>query len=275
LIEINTDTGVFADAEKLVYNPGLNYLGIGTTVPTSRLEVIGNTKLTGTTNATNIIVNSLTASSLSGVSTIDATTRNTIEVSLGLDVLNDLTVVGLSTFENINVSNQSNLTNLRVSGISTLSQVLVSNLIATNTSISGILTASNLSIGSTQVLSSDRVLKNISGIDSSTKNTFRNELGLDALSNINVTGLSTFQNINVVGVASITNVNVSGAATFQTVNAVSYLGSGSALSGIVTTVIAGIGITIFPSNGKGSVIIDAYKPIGKTIFVTQSGDRLQ
>jgi hypothetical protein len=269
---INTDTSVFVDAEKLVYNPGLNYLGIGTTVPTSRLEVVGNTKLTGTTTATNIVVNSLNASSLSGVSTIDATTRNTIEVSLGLDVLNDLTVVGLSTFENLNVSNQSNLTNLRVSGISTLSRILVSNIDATNTSITGILTANNLSIGSTQVLSSDRELKNISGIDSSTKETFRNELGLDALSDINVTGLSTFQNINVTGIASLSDVNVSGGATFQTINAATFLGSGAALSGIVTSVIAGIGITIFPSNGKGSVIIDAYKPIGKTIFVTQSGD---
>ena len=269
---INTDTSVFVDAEKLVYNSGANYLGIGTTVPRNRLDVVGNVSLSGITTASTINVSNLSANSLSGVSTIDATTRNTIERSLGLDVLNDFYVVGLSTFQNLNVENQTQLNNLVVSGISTFGVEFVSQLNANNISVSGLSTFQNISIGSTQVIGNNRSLQNISGIDSTTRSTFRNELGLDALESISVTGLSTFQDISVTGITSLTNVNVSGGATFQTVNAVSYLGSGAALSGIVTTIIAGIGVSLSPSNGRGSVIIDAYKPIGKTIFVTQSGN---
>ena len=269
---INTDTSVFVDAEKLVYNPSSNYVGIGTTVPRNRLDVVGNVSLSGITTATTINVSNLSATSLSGVSTIDATTRNTIEVSLGLDVLNDLTVVGLSTFENINVEFQTELNNLNVSGITTVGTEFASDLFTENLVVSGISTLQNISIGSTQIVDNNRQLQNISGIDSTTKGTFRNELGLDALESITVTGLSTFQDISVTGVSSLSNVNVSGAATFQTINASSYIGSGAALSGIVTTIIAGIGITISPSNGVSRVVIDAYKPIGKTIFVSQSGN---
>lgn len=62
------------------------------------------------------------------------------------------------------------------------------------------------------------------------------------------------------------DVKVSGVVT-----AVSYFGDGSTLSGIVTSLIAGIGISLSPPNGKGSVTVTSYKPIGKTIYVSQNG----
>jgi hypothetical protein len=53
-----------------------------------------------------------------------------------------------------------------------------------------------------------------------------------------------------------------------------YAGDGSPLVGIVTQIVAGAGISISASQepGKGVVRIDAFKPIGKTVFVTQNGN---
>jgi len=170
-------------------------------------------------------------------------------------------VVGITTLNNVTVT-----------GVSTQVTANITNLNATRANISGVTTVSTVSVGSTQIISSSRQLQNLSGIDSTTAAAFRADLGLNALNSINVTGLSTFQDVNVVGITTLNNVNVSGAATFQTINATTFLGSGAQLSGIVTAIIPGIGVTLTPGSGKGSVRIDAYKPIGKTIFVTQSGN---
>jgi hypothetical protein len=56
------------------------------------------------------------------------------------------------------------------------------------------------------------------------------------------------------------------------VSAINYFGNGSALSGIVTQITAGIGISLTPTSGQGNVTIDAYRPTGKTIYVKQNGD---
>jgi hypothetical protein len=55
------------------------------------------------------------------------------------------------------------------------------------------------------------------------------------------------------------------------VTAINYFGNGAALSGIVTQITAGIGIDLTPTTGKGNVVIDAYRPTGKTIYVNQNG----
>jgi hypothetical protein len=268
----DSDTSAFVNPEGLVYNPALNYVGIGTSIPLANLDVRGVLRNVGLTTTNNLFALVAKIPTLEGVTSIDATTRNTIEVSLGLDVLNDLTVVGLSTFDDTRVLNQTTLNRLNVTGVSTQVTANITNLTATRANITGVTTVSSVSVGSTQILSSARQLQNLTGIDSTTAASFRADLGLNALTSINVTGLSTFQDVTVAGITSLTNVNVSGGATFQTINAATFLGSGSQLSGIVTTIIPGIGVTITPGNGKGSVRIDAYKPIGKTIFVTQNGN---
>ena len=58
------------------------------------------------------------------------------------------------------------------------------------------------------------------------------------------------------------------------VTAEQYFGDGINLVGIVTQIIPSIGINIKSTQnpGKGVVTIDAYRPIGKTIFVAQTGD---
>jgi hypothetical protein len=60
-----------------------------------------------------------------------------------------------------------------------------------------------------------------------------------------------------------------------TATATRYFGEGSSLVGIVTDLIAGIGVSLFATqtpNNKGQVKIQSYYPIGKTIFVSQNGN---
>lgn len=159
------------------------------------------------------------------------------------------------------------LGNAKISGITT-----VNYLSGIGLSISGITTVNNLDINSIRVIDDQRFLNNILGIDTVTKVSLRRDLELDSLENIFVTGISTFENLKVTGFSTFNDVSVSGVATFQLVDAQILTGLGDQLSGIVTTIVAGIGVTLNPINGKGSVTVSAYKPIGKTIFVTQSGD---
>jgi hypothetical protein len=61
----------------------------------------------------------------------------------------------------------------------------------------------------------------------------------------------------------------------EDVTADEYFGDGVNLVGIVTNLIPGIGIDLFPSQtpgNKGEVEIQAYRPTGKTVFVTQNGN---
>jgi hypothetical protein len=58
------------------------------------------------------------------------------------------------------------------------------------------------------------------------------------------------------------------------VTAENYFGIGDNLVGIVTQIVPSIGVNVQSTqvSGKGIVIIDAYTPAGKTIFVNQNGD---
>jgi hypothetical protein len=60
----------------------------------------------------------------------------------------------------------------------------------------------------------------------------------------------------------------------ESVTALDYYGDGVNLVGIVTQIVPSIGINIQETQvpGKGVVTIDAYKPVGKTIYVGQNGD---
>jgi len=125
---------------------------------------------------------------------------------------------------------------------------------------------------------------------------------LDVLGNVGVSGTITVgfltaQNISVANTATIgfltaTNVSVAETATVgfltaqnigvaetvtsNTVSALTYLGNGANLSGIVTQITAGKGINLSATElpGKGLINIDSYFPIGKTIFVTHNGNDL-
>jgi hypothetical protein len=317
--EFDVDTSVFVNIENLVYNPGSNYLGIGTSNPNVTLDVYGDIYSTGIGSFSEVHTNKFYGNEILEVTQIDDITKVTFENALGITSLRELEVSGISTFEGMIITQQTEvndlnvvgvvtvgsvgissqfidspiinvellnvtgiatlngLRNIIVSGISTFENLYISNdLRSDNLNVSGITTLRSLSIGSTQIFSEDIQLQNLSSIDDVTKNTLRNELGLDQLSDIVVSGISTFDSIDVLEKVNINDIevlgdiNVAGVATFQTVNAFNFVGDGSNLTGILTSIVGGIGIDI--DQTEGNVIIQSYRPIGKTIYVSQTGN---
>jgi hypothetical protein len=109
------------------------------------------------------------------------------------------------------------------------------------------------------------------------------DLHLDVANEVKVQNkLNVEGNLNVDGPTTLNNVlDIDGKTDIhndlevdKSVSALEYFGDGVNLSGIVTQITAGIGVRIQETQlpGKGVVNIDAYFPIGKTIFVTQNGD---
>jgi hypothetical protein len=307
------EVSLYSDSQSLTYIPSSNRLGIGTNLPSTNLDVRGSANISGTTVINVGFASTAYISNLFNVTGIDTTTRLTLEQSLGINNLSYLSVVGFTTLSNYTSNGQATLNNLNATGVSTFNQVVFSSssgsinaprVDTTYLNVSGISTFSTISIGSTVVITPTRVLSNIAGIDSATKSTFTELLRIDFFDNIATNGIgtidgkvrinnglevlnqTTLDDLNITGVTTIgnvgittnsitspliegTNVNISGVST-----ALRYFGDGSSLSGIVTTVVAGIGISLSPGNGKGQVTVSAFRPVGKTIFVSQSGNDL-
>ena len=144
----------------------------------------------------------------------------------------------------------------------------------------GVVTASSFSGTATTALT----LADATGINTGTISTAR----LAGNYNINITGIASTA-VNVVGgIASVTQLEVSGVATVTSgvntvtigngninatgsITATEFIGSGVNLTGIATNLIAGIGIDITNPTPEAYKIA-SYKPIGKTIFVSQTGN---
>ena len=276
----DTDASVYSDSASLVYIPSTNRLGINSDSPSYNLDVNGIAGITTLVSTTANITN------LGNLVGVDTTTRDTLAEALGFNV-------GLTTFLNLNVEEQTSLNNLSVTGIATIGNITFSSIDSslnspqinvTNSNTTGIATFNSISIGSTQIINNQRFIVNLAGIDTSTKEKLVSELdvgffqdltlsGVGTLSGnvlitngVNVNGESVLEDLTVTGVTSFTSVNA------DTLNVLEYLGDGSTLSGIVTSVVAGIGVTLSPAGGTGRVTISAFRPIGKTIFVSQSGN---
>jgi len=89
---------------------------------------------------------------------------------------------------------------------------------------------------------------------------------------LNVTGVTTLKStLNVDGDVNFnSDLDVDGDTT-----SARYFGDGVNLVGIVTNLIPGIGIELLPNQtpgNKGEVQIESYKPVGKTIYVSQTGN---
>jgi hypothetical protein len=158
------------DGGSLVYNPFLGNLGIGSTQPSSTLDVGGNTNISGIVNSYGFI---------SGIGTFTSIDTDNLFLSenlnvLGISTVNNLNVLGISTVNNLNVNGNAVVSNnLNVLGISTFNDVKVSNINVT----SGIITATTFNGNVT-----GNVIGNITG---------------NVVGNINSSGISTFNEIEV------------------------------------------------------------------------------
>ena len=149
-----------------------NYnVGIGTTLPTSALNVIGNANITGVITATTFDGNATSAyyASIAGYSTnaVNATNAtyatNSINVSSGIASVSFLNVSGITT---LGITSATNLTSqqLNVSGISTLGLTLSSeNRFANVAEKTNLITGNTVSIAYTSNTSNVAICTNASG----------------------------------------------------------------------------------------------------------------
>ena len=173
----------------------------------------------------------------------------------------------------------------------------------------GISTITSLSIGSTEVISSSRQLKNIDSLDATTTATIEAAItnAPNTFTDLNVTGISTFgdfvniqDDLNVSGVSTfasdldinasidvdghteLDDLNVSGVSTFLSdldINASVDISSDLNVSGITTSVILNVGVggTIITTTEDGNVGLGTTNPISKldvngTINLNTSGE---
>ena len=165
-----------------------NYnVGIGTTLPTSALNVIGNANITGVITATTFDGNATSAyyASIAGYSTnaVNATNAtyatNSINVSSGIASVAFLNVSGITT---LGVTTTTNLTSqqLNVSDISTLGLTLSSeNRFANVAEKTTLITGNTVSIAYTSNTSNVAICTNASG------NITLNVTGIPTTSNFN------------------------------------------------------------------------------------------
>ena len=269
-------TSINVNTSKLSFIPSTAKLGVGTDLPQRNLEVLGDIAFSNQLYAT-----SLKQSVLTGIGTLSSSNRNII----GINTSN--LIVGYEIDETAGENDivpGTKITSIGVNsiGISTSHRVLVGSATTNLTfSIPIQLSPGNLN----QVLVSrgstlPTVWANASDfVDVTVTETSSNEIfygvfspvtsGITTLS-VNSSGFTFNPSTNSLGIGTdlpSTELEVVGDVT-----ALNYYGDGANLSGIVTQITAGIGIDLTPTIGKGAVEVKSYRPVGKTIYVSQTGD---
>ena len=196
-IQYHNSAGIVDGASTFVYNEIDKRVGIGSTIPTVTLDVLGNSKFTGQTT-----VDYLNVTGVSTIATLGVTGLTTTQ---DLRVTRNFSVSGIST---LGVTSTTDLTSqqLLVTGITTLGITTTTNLTTQQLRVSGI---STLGVTTTTNLTAQQL--RVSGIST---------LGITTISQLYVSGVSTFYNnvyvnkdVYVTGIATIDNINI---------NAVSY-----------------------------------------------------
>ena len=247
----------------------------------------------------------ITDLNVTGVSTLSALTATGVNVSgvvTATQFVGNLAGTALTSIDVI--GGVANVISLNVSGVSTLTAVS-----ATGINVSGVVTATQF-VGNLAgtALTSVNVIGGIASVTQlnvtgvSTLNTIgANSLALTGVATAtqffgSLVGIASTSIDVIGGIASVTQLNVTGPSTISSLEATSgdfsgfliateiesrnnvtadaYFGDGVNLVGIVTQLVPGIGIDIFGTQnpGKGVVTIDAYRPVGKTIYVSQTGN---
>ena len=230
-IQFRGTNGLLQGTNDLSYNTSTQRVGIGTNLPTEKLEVIGNAKVNDLT-AQNISASSFTVSNfvvnqqtLTFVVTTESVGIGTTIPTATLDVRGNTNVSGVLTASRLSTS-QLNTTNINATGVSTLTTVNItgqSNLV--NVNVSGTTTSNNLI--STSI--------NVSGVGTiTTFNSTTGSIGTLTGNNLNYTGISTLTNvrsstINNTGVTTTSTLNVGTAGTIITTTGIGSVGIGSTI----------------------------------------------
>lgn len=225
-IQYKSSAGFLQGSDDLFYNASTQRLGLGTAIPTQKLDVKGNVLVSGILTANSIVANSFTVNNF-------IVNDETVEFRVTSDA------VGIGTTQPIATLDVRGNTN--ISGIATIGTVSTPQLSATNANISGVTTTGSLNIGANEVISSARQLKNIASLDAVTTATI--ESAIAAAPN-------TFNDLNVTGIGTIQSLR-SPAASFTGITTVANLNATVATVGIAT--ITSLGVTTITSGFSTSI----------------------
>jgi hypothetical protein len=114
--QVGTGSSIF-----IIQDTG-GWVGLGTTVPSTKLDVRGNSSITGILTVT------------------DKIQGNTLSISSNSNITGNLDVDGNTELDDLNVSNHTSLNTLNVSGISTLGFATATRVVSKNLEVSGITT---------------------------------------------------------------------------------------------------------------------------------------
>ena len=269
-------TSISINNSTLSFIPSTAKLGIGTTNPQRNLDVIGDIAFSDQLYAT-----TLQRFSSSGIGTLNSSNRNFIGVNTSNLFVGY--VVEETAGENEIVPGTI-ITSIGIGsvGISSLHRILVGSA-TTNLSFyiptqvspgfeNQVLVSRGSTLPSVWANASDFV--DITVTETSNNQTFYGVFspvtsGITTLST-NSSGFTFNPSTNSLGIG--TNLPSTELEVVGDVTAIEYYGGGVNLSGIVTQISAGIGISLTPTTGKGSVEVQSYRPVGKTIYVSQTGN---
>lgn len=181
-VQFHNSVGLVDGAPNFVYNEITNTVGIGSTLPTVTLDVLGTSNFNGQTRMTNLNVSGVTTTSTLAVS--GGTTTRNLQVSgvTTLGFLNGTSALYSGIVTAVKFNGAVDVTNLFVTGISTFNQKVNIN---SNLGVTGLTTTGDLTVYGTLNLS--RLY--VTGVS-----TFTSQLNVN---NLNVTGVGTFDNIKL------------------------------------------------------------------------------
>lgn len=272
-IQYHGNDGLLNGASGFVFNPTGNNVGIGSTLPSSKLDVNGDIKVSGVSTLTSLISNNINSVSISNsgiltsrsisigstqvisserqlqnIQSLDAVTTTTIESAItnAPNIFTDLTISGISTFESILFA-ESGIT---ASGVSTFSNIVVldsadiesissQNLSVVGVSTLGVITATNLYLSG---ISTSNI---INAVSANILNTLT--VGFTTTGDINVSSAATINTLNAnvgnINIVNTPNLSVSSAATIFNLQSTSIISNSLSNSGDIISSRVGIGTT--------------------------------
>jgi hypothetical protein len=286
--------GLEVSTDLLLANAETGRVGIGTTRPAYLLEVQGGIGVTdiystgittirselrvGSVGAAGTVLSAVSTPTKSGVG-IGTTNPGYLldvrgPVSVGQTVLyvkGDAVFTGdvrvndifFDETEYIRVSGIITAANLYVFNTGTIATGIITTLSGYNLYYSGIgtfanLNTQNLSIGSTQVISSERQLQNISSIDYATIAAIQAGIG--------TASVQSFANLNVTGISTLGTVKISSGIVTAVTGIVTYYGDGGKLTG-TRIGIGSEGTQVSTSGTTGTSLLDFKTTTGQNLRV--------